>query len=122
MKARSNDHHALHLSHLEAVNTPYSLLQVQVRRQLATLQGDALPALRDTLLQCACRSMADVFVLTQLLAALAVLAIQWSDWSNILPDLGAYSVVCLYLRSSMLCYTLSFSSCCVLVTVIRMHG
>ena len=71
------------------------LLQVQVRRQLAALPGDALPALRDTLVECACRSMAkeSLTVLTQLLAALALLAIQWSDWSNVLADLGAYNVV-----------------------------
>ena len=37
--------------------------------------------------------MASVTVLTQLLAALALLAIQWSEWSNILPDLGAYDIV-----------------------------
>ena len=66
---------------------------MQVRRQLDALPGHALPALRDTLLECACRSTASVTVLTQLLAALALLAMQWSEWSNILPDLGAYNGV-----------------------------
>lgn len=50
----------------------------------------ALPALRDTLLECVARAAASgpTTVLTQLLLALASLAIQWGEWPDALSELG----------------------------------
>jgi hypothetical protein len=59
----------------------------QVRRQLSSVPPDSLPALRDALLSIACRTAAGPLC-TQLLAALASLAAQWSAWVDVLPELG----------------------------------
>jgi len=59
----------------------------QVRRQLSSVSPDLLPALRDALLSAACRTAAGP-LRTQLLAALASLAAQWTAWVDVLPELG----------------------------------
>ena len=68
-------------------------LRNKVRKQMQTLPSDALPSLRETLVNCINRHSADLQpVSVQLCIAMSALVLQWTQWEDVLPFLGDFVI------------------------------
>ena len=64
-------------------------LRNKIRKQMQSLPADSLPGLRDTLANCINRHAAAMqAVSVQLCIALSALVLQWTQWQDVLQDLG----------------------------------